>query len=70
MKKFKLIGKDKTHYVVVDENGQPIGYLDELNIRVSNKELRPLVVIVKHDGTVEEGLIDSLEVSGTIVPTK
>jgi len=69
MKKFTLLGPTNGHaYSVFDENGKLIGMLESLTIRISSKILKPIVEIKKQDGSTEEGFIDNLSVSGTIVP--
>lgn len=69
MKKFTVFGSLPGHaYYVYDENGQLIGTLESLVIRISGKILKPIVELRKQDGSVEEGFIDNLSCSGTIVP--
>lgn len=67
MKTFKVVGRDTTAaYEVYDEDGKLVGLLDTITIRISSKKLRPIVTIMKNDGTSEEGFIDNLTMSGTI----
>lgn len=69
MKKFTLLGPFNGYaYSVYDENGTLIGMLESLTIRISGKILKPIVEIKKVDGSVEEGFIDNISCSGTIVP--
>ena len=67
MKTFKVVGRDMTAaYEVHDEKGNVVGFLSDITIRISSKKLRPIVTIMKTDGTTEEGFIDNLTMSGTI----
>ena len=67
MKTFTLQGNGPTHfYTVTDENGNAIGFVADITIRISSKKMRPIVEITKNDGTTEEGFIDNLTMSGTI----
>lgn len=69
MKKFTLLGPTQgCAYEVYDENGKLIGTLESLVVRISSKVLKPIVEIKKLDGSTEEGFIDNLSCSGTIVP--
>lgn len=69
MKKFTLLGPSQGYaYSVYDETGKLIGMLESITIRISGKILKPIVEIKKQDGSTEEGFIDSLSCSGTIVP--
>jgi sporulation protein YlmC with PRC-barrel domain len=67
VKKFKVVGRDITStYEVYDEDGKLVGLLDTITLKISSKKLRPIVTIMKNDGTTEEGFIDNLTMSGTI----